>query len=462
MTCSVYLVLSVLLVTEAHTRSGGHGVNLASARGGSFKLLRGAERKDEEGSTSIQQSSPLQLLLHDSKVCTPLSYGDLKHLDMYASPIPREKLSALGNGCASETRETSASGASAPFFWIKGGDPWGGIGTNLFFYPINLILWAESQCMTPWIHFTSCFGLCDERMRNSWADYFEPVGCPRSDQIVRGDVSTVEISHKDVWRALQAAPWIAKTWYFGAADDKKSLAFDREWYWTQRCRAAQVVERYFVLKPDVVSRAVSRWREFVPDPSTKVLGMHLRGTDKGGHRHRKVGPSAYLPYARAWLQRFNNARILLATDDAEMAREVFAWPREVAKFVIMPNPISNTSRIIGHGAANARILKKPVQEGKNAAASEALLDVLLLARSDFLLKPESSFSEASIYWNLGLHNRSIMIEDALHQPGSLGDFEHALDSVGSRNLSAHWDVQTWRPSATSLQAKCTALEPLRK
>ena len=121
----------------------------------------------------------------------------------------------------------------------------------------------------------------------------------------------------------------------------------------------------------------------VPDPSTKVLGMHLRGTDKGGHRHRKVGPSAYLPYARAWLQRFNNARILLATDDAEMAREVFAWPREVAKFVIMPNPISNTSRIIGHGAANARILKKPVQEGKNAAASEALLDVLRLKEYQF-------------------------------------------------------------------------------
>ena len=72
------------------------------------------------------------------------------------------------------------------------------------------------------------------------------------------------------------------------------------------------------------------------------------------------------------------------------------------------------------------------------------MDVLFLARSDFLLHSESGLSEAAIYWNLELHDRSILMYKNKARKGFKTP-EEFRDSLSSLQFGKEgWNPEKWR------------------
>ena len=178
----------------------------------------------------------------------------------------------------------------------------------------------------------------------------------------------------------------------------------------------------------------ARWQALfgsVP-PSTPILGMHLRGGDKDGARDGKIPPETYLPYVKAWLSKYNHSKVFFATDDKSFFETVFrTWPKEVQEAVVTAKKPSGCHSCWKDNEQLERI-------------RDAMMDVLFLARSDFLLHSESGLSEAAIYWNLELHDRSILMYKNKARKGFKTP-EEFRDSLSSLQFGKEgWNPETWR------------------
>ena len=141
-----------------------------------------------------------------------------------------------------------------------------------------------------------------------------------------------------------------------------------------------------------------------------VLGVHLRGTDKGKYLStagsgRAIGPSEYEPYVRAFLDSHGpNATVFVATDSPSFLAEVVAkWPT---------GRVRHRSDVLRH-EANVAFAGGAAVRGANAnyrKGEEVLLDSLLLSRCDFLLHAASGVAELAMYWNRRLHTHSVHLQ----------------------------------------------------
>ena len=128
---------------------------------------------------------------------------------------------------------------------------------------------------------------------------------------------------------------------------------------------------------------------------TPLLGVHLRGTDKV--THPKIPIQRFFKPIDAYLQAYPNAKILLCSDDASYhARMRKRYGEE--KLV---------SASTGYSTDN--IVRDPsidrYQKGRSG-----LLDALLLAHTDFLLKGTSSLSEFALWYNPSLIERHMDLQ----------------------------------------------------
>ena len=120
--------------------------------------------------------------------------------------------------------------------------------------------------------------------------------------------------------------------------------------------------------------------------SSHILGVHFRGTDKV--THPRIPLSVFFTKIDQYLAAHADALVLLCTDDAKDYAAFAA--RYGAKLV---------SR--GNGYATRNVVRDPSLPRYRKGA-EALIDALLLAHSDFLLKGTSSLSEFAIWYNAHL------------------------------------------------------------
>lgn len=144
-----------------------------------------------------------------------------------------------------------------------------------------------------------------------------------------------------------------------------------------------------------------------------MLGVHLRGTDKGRYlasaaSGRPVAPLEYEPYVDAFLRSHPNGSVFVATDSPAFLAEVrshwverwphapFRWRDDVLRSEA--NVAFEKAAASGRGSSNAR------------KGEEVLIDALLLARCDWLLHSASGVAEFAIYWNLKLHRRSVHLQ----------------------------------------------------
>lgn len=131
-----------------------------------------------------------------------------------------------------------------------------------------------------------------------------------------------------------------------------------------------------------------------------VLGVHVRGTDKnpsiGGG---VVPPEAYYPLIDRHLGLHQWACVFAATDQSQFAEQLKG--RYGSQLHLYHALRSNTSR---------NVFSDPSVKDHYRKGEDALVEALLLARCDFLLKPHSGLSEAAIFFNLDLHNNSVEMQ----------------------------------------------------
>ena len=140
---------------------------------------------------------------------------------------------------------------------------------------------------------------------------------------------------------VERPPHAVFYYYWGAFRFLDSQTFHPEWFYAMRLRGADLVRRYLKVRSSVRRMVDVHWGRLVAnghDPSVPpfVVGLHMRGADvtkdtaSGFSVRRRLHAADYLPYARALLTSYPQARFLLVTDDDDFLREVVtSWPADV-------------------------------------------------------------------------------------------------------------------------------------
>ncbi|KAL1510774.1 hypothetical protein AB1Y20_007060 [Prymnesium parvum] len=219
------------------------------------------------------------------------------------------------------------------------------------------------------------------RGANVWEYFFEPVSEYRTGNAsLRGrPVRLLLANHDDARRNNILTSRDAVTSYF------EFQRYDAELHAIRtrvRQLGARLVERWVRVRPEIRQQAAARlaqWRA----ASTRLLGVHLRGTDKV--THPKVPLKRFYKYVDLYLAAHPGARVLLATDD-HAYHAAFA-ARYRGRFF---------SQSDGYETLN--VVRDPAIPGGEKGTS-ALVDALLLAHTDFLLKSTSSLAEFALWYN---------------------------------------------------------------
>ena len=193
-------------------------------------------------------------------------------------------------------------------------------------------------------------------------------------------------------RVHRQLPWSVRTYYYGAGDPQpdpghnESLTYHAAWYEGHRREGARLVSSYLRLQPQLLAKVDRLAAQLFGERSADapVLGVHLRGTDKGKYLQtagsgRQVTPQEYEPYVRAFLAAYPKARIFVATDSPSFLQEVRGgWLQERLRYV------GDVLRDEGNVAFNKGRKHDNYRKGE-----EVLLDMLLLSRCDWLLHAAS-------------------------------------------------------------------------
>jgi hypothetical protein len=233
-----------------------------------------------------------------------------------------------------------------------------------------------------------------------WDHYFMP---PVKNGFIPGDKSCtnkplVRFDVDHIAPGMHAnAPWAPRAWRTAEAPYivQRRASWD-DWFSDQRRHASEIVQRYIRFNPYMVRRAQCAF----PDPEFS-LGLHIRHGDKYLERDViKVG--TFYRYAKAFVQNGGGA-IYVATDSARVFDVIDKkWPKKISSHVVRQPAMMGLTRNktaafdLGLSAHRTNV--------------EALTDLLALSKCTFFLHGLSALSEAVLYINPTLWNRSINLE----------------------------------------------------
>ena len=160
-----------------------------------------------------------------------------------------------------------------------------------------------------------------------------------------------------------------------------------------RRMGAKLVHQWVRVSAPIRAEAAAKLRTWRAQ-ATHLLGVHLRGTDKV--THPKIPLQRFLAPIDAYVRAHPQAMILLCSDDANYHAEM--RKRYGARLV---------SASSGYKTDN--IVRDPSID-KFGKGRSALLDALLLAHTDFLLKGTSSLSEFAMWYNPALIDRHLDLQ----------------------------------------------------
>lgn len=243
---------------------------------------------------------------------------------------------------------------------------------------------------------------------NAFEYYFEPI-CDSYVTTRAVPAMTCE-QREQVHRQL---PWAVRTYYYGQNDPRPepgsniTTLYDERWYGGMRSEGHRLLSSYVRLRPHITAkleRLTSRVLRPESQPPGPVIGIHLRGTDKGKYMQTagsgaQVTPSQYMEYLEAFLKHHPNASAFVATDSPSFLAEVSErWPRDRVRW---RSDVLRDERNVAFSGSGKNNFRK---------GEEVLLDSLLLSRCDFLLHAASGVAETAMYWNPLLHNRSVHLQ----------------------------------------------------
>jgi hypothetical protein len=154
-------------------------------------------------------------------------------------------------------------------------------------------------------------------------------------------------------------------------------------YHLERSKANLILQKYVKIKPVIQEKIDNFYREHLE--GHYVIGVHYRGTDKGGE-------SPLVPYEDVYntilgVVPQGDFRVFVATDEAPFLR--YMQQQFPGKIIAISAIRSETGLPVHY---HERILN--YQKGE-----EALIDCLLLSKTQFLIKTSSNLSDCSLQFN---------------------------------------------------------------
>lgn len=293
-------------------------------------------------------------------------------------------------------------------------------------FAINQLIFCERKGYTPVVHFGSWSENGSNAYydpdygENTWDYYFEPVaGLTYHDIQSRLDDFSTPLQESDVIRLTNKELWYLHTgekrsvhaYPYGRFKHKTEL--DEDWSRQNREKAHRIIQKYICLKPHITDLLDSTAEEIFGNHH--VLGIHMRGTDKGTadsatQLMKIIPPKKYFPYIDQYIKKQPACKIFVATDQVQFVNS-------------MQKRYGN--RILSLDASRSRhsinTFKQRKRDSGYKKGEEVLLDCLLLSRCSFLLKCCSAVGEFAIYFNPELRcidmNHELMevsLHDKLH------------------------------------------------
>jgi len=239
-----------------------------------------------------------------------------------------------------------------------------------------------------------------------WNDYFEPISLYSGDLLQDCPIALVKLSEKcSIIDNIHFHPSSIKAWnYCSSTNCKLDRPYDDEGIFQMRLKASLTVQKYF--KPlDKYLVQPKRFQQKIREnnKNTIVLGIHLRGTDKGDGRKR-THVSEYLTYAEAFLTALpaGIGKIFVATDDTRLllyvknnlSQKNFTDLYSFDDFLRSDDNIATFQKFDNLTAVNQQVFQ----------------DILMLSACDYLIHGESAVAESAIFMNFKLHYRSVNVD----------------------------------------------------
>ncbi len=251
---------------------------------------------------------------------------------------------------------------------------------------------ARSSNLQPVVNLDQTFGFYYDPSygTNIWEYYFEPVA----------EMSSDELENLPPELITRYNPTQQLTCCLGEDGHPRTEGPETvQWYACRRKEGAELVHKYVQVKPHVTTKIDDFFEREMKD--RPVLGVQIRGTDKGFNRNRRrysfpdylariVPPEEYWAIADEFIEAYPDCKIFVATDQQQYL-EAFRqrYPDRVLSY---GDTRSSTSQNSMHA-----------HDGKNYQKGEdVLIDCLLLSRTDFLLRCQSNVGEIAGYFNPNL------------------------------------------------------------
>jgi hypothetical protein len=230
--------------------------------------------------------------------------------------------------------------------------------------------------------------------------------------------------------------------------------FDPVWWEEQRARARRLVRDYLRVRPEIL-RKVDAFREarFAP----RMLGVHMRGTDKrdagaGPHLARIIPPAEYVPHIDRYLEQHPDAGVFLATDQRQFRDEMQA--RYGSRLVTYATQLSSST-------INVFQQRDVDSAGNRLKGEEVLIDALLLAKCDFLLKCTSAVGEFAHYFAPGLASLDLNWAQPVPGPRRRPLANEVRTAAGRLMLRARLTAWAWWNDRLGMGLEAAAL-PVRR
>jgi len=279
------------------------------------------------------------------------------------------------------------------FCVIKLRIPGTGIGAMVLI-TMNLVRYCERMNYYPLLDFRDgCQSPFYDSSQSAdlWTQFFKPIS-----SLTIGDIEellrTGSIIEDNIYRlspakALVIAEQDQESIYsypFGIWRAKDLGSIDA-WYALQRAKGRETLAMYFGFKKEIAQKAADF---FESNRGTFNLGIHIRGTDL--HYAPPVAPAEYFEHIDKTIINHPESKIFIATDQLQY---IEVMEKRYGSRLFYFNCFRSDN--------NQAIFDRP-EIGPQTKGEEALIDVLLLSKCDYLIKGSSNLSEMAIYLNPNL------------------------------------------------------------
>ncbi len=268
--------------------------------------------------------------------------------------------------------------------------PGAGFGAILL-TTMNMVRYCERHNLYPAVCYDSTCNnaFFDPDYGNElWNQYFEPVMelSYHSLQQYLDEESETKTLHKltstDAIKISEEHPDSIYSFPFGRWRFENLGDLDT-WYADQRKKGRETMKKYIKPKAHIIKKIDAFYQKHLQ--GCFVLGIHIRGTDL--HYAPAVSPAEYFPHIDGWIKKEPSLKIFLATDQAQY---ISVFEKRYGKKVVY----SDSFRSDNATAPFQRKELSPYKKGE-----DVLLDILLLSKSDFLIKGSSNVGEMALYFN---------------------------------------------------------------